>query len=292
MGVWLPPDSSPSLRKQFHIVHDDIDWTDVDDEPTDNHSVDVSCSPASQKSESITPSNTPYMCGPPPVSKLNTSYRKQSPKRRVKLATKFPCRTRRGMSCAIDTAWHKRGFDSLTGHTFFMSKSKYGKKVLKTVVKHRQCGVCSWWRRNKPGQKVRNHQCVRNHTGSARSMEAASGVEGVRELQEEGVTIEYIEGDGDNTLISKLKEDLKLNMRKRFDRNHIVKNVGKRLWKLHNDKVVKLSKSVILHLEKCLKYAFSKNQGNLDGMKSNLKAIIPHQFGEHSLCETRFCGYI
>lgn len=30
------------------------------------------------------------------------------------------------MSAAADTAWHKRGFDSLTSHTFFMSKAKYG----------------------------------------------------------------------------------------------------------------------------------------------------------------------
>ena len=35
-------------------------------------------------------------------------------KTRVKLASKFPCRTHHGMSCAFDTAWHKRGFDSLT----------------------------------------------------------------------------------------------------------------------------------------------------------------------------------
>lgn len=35
------------------------------------------------------------------------------------------------MSLAVDTAWHKRGFDSLTSHTFFMGKSCYGKKVVK-----------------------------------------------------------------------------------------------------------------------------------------------------------------
>lgn len=32
----------------------------------------------------------------------------------VCLENKFPCITRTGMSCAIDTAWQKKGFDSLT----------------------------------------------------------------------------------------------------------------------------------------------------------------------------------
>lgn len=173
-----------------------------------------------------------------------------------------------------------------------MSKSKYGKKVLKTIVKHKKCGVCSWWRRNRPGTKVRQHRCVRNHTGSARSMEGASGIEGIKQLQKEGINVEYLEGDGDNTLIHKLKQELNVDMKKRYDRNHIVKNVGKKLWQLHYDKSVKLSKSIILHIEKCLKYTFAKNQGDLHGMECNLKAIIPHNCGDHTLCESRFCGYI
>ncbi|WAR11343.1 hypothetical protein MAR_025523, partial [Mya arenaria] len=33
---------------------------------------------------------------------------------RKRLSVLFPCKTRHGMSCAVDTAWQKRGFDSLT----------------------------------------------------------------------------------------------------------------------------------------------------------------------------------
>lgn len=53
----------------------------------------------------------------------------------------------------------------------------------------------------------------------------------------------------------------------------------------------KLRKSVIMHIQKCLKYIFAKNQGNRVGMEENLKALIPHQFGDHSLCKPHFCGY-
>lgn len=77
-------------------------------------------------------------------------------------------------------------------------------------------------------------------------------------------------------------------MKKRFDRNHIVKNIGKSMFALQERK---LSKSVIMHIQKCLKYMFAKNQGYRVGMEENLKALVPHQFGDHSLCKPHFCGY-
>ncbi|XP_033759590.1 uncharacterized protein LOC117341838 [Pecten maximus] len=144
-----------------------------------------------------------------------------------RLMSEFPTKTRQGMSCAVDTAWHKRGFDSLTSHTFFMSKAKYGKKVVKTVVGHRTCGTCKWWQRNRPGQKIRKHRYVHNHTGSARLMESVSGVQGIKDLKDSGTPVEILEGDGDNTMISRIKHDLGITMKKRLDRNHVVKNVGK-----------------------------------------------------------------
>ncbi|XP_060565928.1 LOW QUALITY PROTEIN: uncharacterized protein LOC132724962 [Ruditapes philippinarum] len=192
---------------------------------------------------------------------------------KIRLQDKFQCRTRLGMSCSVDTAWQKRGFDSLTSHTFFMSKSKYGKKVLKSIVSHRVCGTCNWWARNRKGQAVRPHLCVRNHRGSAKLMESVSGEKGVQELKDEGTPIEYVEGDGDNTLIARVKNNLNIHLKKRFD-----KNVGKHLFSLHHSKNVKISKITILHLQKCLKYAFAKNAGDKDALRENLNALVPHQF--------------
>ncbi|KAK3085406.1 hypothetical protein FSP39_002859 [Pinctada imbricata] len=145
----------------------------------------------------------------------------------------FLPRTRTGMTVCADHAWQKRGFDSLTGHTYLLSKEN---KVLKTVVKHRTCGVCKWWRRRRPGQKPRHHRCVWNHKGSSRLMESEAGVEAVKEMNDQGTPIAVIEGDGDNTLIARLKC-----------------NLGRCKW--------------------------------------NLQALIPHQFGDNSLCHARFCGY-
>lgn len=61
-------------------------------------------------------------------------------------------------------------------------------------------------------------------------------------------------------------------------------------YALHGTKGVKLSKNVIAHLQKCIKYALAKNRSK-DELEENLKAILPHQFGDHSLCCARFCGF-
>jgi hypothetical protein len=78
-------------------------------------------------------------------------------------------------------------------HTFFMSKSKYGKKVLKSVVTHRVCGTCNWWRRNRKGQQVQSHQCV-----GEQSLWKVEVVK--RELKNYLKRVKYIEGDGDKYL--------------------------------------------------------------------------------------------
>ena len=39
------------------------------------------------------------------------------------------------------------------------------------------------------------------------------------------------------------------------------------------------------------KIHFAKNHGNVVGMKENLQALVPHQFGDHANCFPRFCGY-
>ncbi|WAR24663.1 hypothetical protein MAR_038332, partial [Mya arenaria] len=215
-------------------------------------------------------------------TKLGTGREKSQSRKR--LSVLFPCKTRHGMSCSLWTLHGKT-------HTFFMSRAKYGKKVVKSVVCHRTCGTCIWWRRNKPGKPVRSHRCVQNHTGSARLMESVSGQICVQELNSGGTPVEILEGDGDNNLISRLKTNLNLEMKKRFDKNHVVKNIGKHLRTLQSEKGLKLSVNTITHISNCVSYAFSKHQGDKVGIEDNLKAIIPHNFGDHTLCQDRFCGY-
>lgn len=77
-------------------------------------------------------------------------------------------------------------------HTFLISKRN---KVLKTVIKHRSCATCKWWKRNRPGQKIRSHRCVWNHKGSAKMMESEIGLLALKEMSSQGTPVEIIEGD-------------------------------------------------------------------------------------------------
>ncbi len=175
----------------------------------------------------------------------------------------------------------------LLGHTFFMS-THGTKKIVKTLVHHRTCSVCSWWKRQKPGCIPRKHKCVYNHSGSARSIESTAGLQGVRELAQEGTPVDILQGDGDSSMMAKLKEH-GYDITKKYDKNHVVKNITSSMYKLQKEKGIKLSKDVISHIEKCLKYALEQNKGNPIGLKENILAIIPHQFGDHTRCQERFC---
>lgn len=63
-------------------------------------------------------------------------------------------------------------------------------------------------------------------------MESVSGVSGEKELNENGTPVEILEGDEDNTctMISSLRRELGINMKKCLDKNHVVKNIGKQLY--------------------------------------------------------------
>ena len=81
-------------------------------------------------------------------------------------------------------------------------------------------------------------------------MESVSGEKGVKELAVEETPVEYLEGDGDNTLIARLKTNSDIDMKKRFDKNYTVKkNIGKHMYALHAEKGIKLSKYAIMHIQ-------------------------------------------
>lgn len=51
---------------------------------------------------------------------VNRQIKNKTVKRNI--APSFPCRTGTGMSLPVSTAWHKRGFDSLTCNYFIILK--------------------------------------------------------------------------------------------------------------------------------------------------------------------------
>lgn len=86
------------------------------------------------------------------------------------------------------------------------------------------------------------------------------------------------EGDGDNTLIGRAKNQLGVFF---FLQRSLIKiivskysDIVKTFYNLRNQKV-KISNQLISHLTKCLKYVFSKTQKTIQNMRANL---IQQQF--------------
>lgn len=122
-------------------------------------------------------------------------------------------------------------------------------------------------------------------------MEGDAGLEAIKELMAQGQPVDTIEGDGDNTLIARIQSQLGINITKKLDKNHCIKNRSKAFYDMRAEKGVKISTQVVTHLTKCIKYALAKHQGDPVGLRENLEAIVPHQFGDHEKCVARFCGY-
>ena len=133
--------------------------------------------------------------------------------------------------------------------------------------------------------------CRKNYDGSSKSMESTLAVELVQGLQDKGCKIATFTGDDDTTTISKLKDKVDHGIKKISDKNHCRKNISDSLFKLQG-KHKKLTNTVISYLLKDISYAIAQNKENETALANNLKAIIPHSFGNHDLCDTQWCGYL
>lgn len=67
-----------------------------------------------------------------------------------------------------------------------------------------------------------------------------------------------------------LQRSMGLAVEKKLDKSHCIKNNVKQLFDLRNKKVVSITNQVIQHLHKCINYIFSKNIGDVDGMRGEL----------------------
>ena len=47
---------------------------------------------------------------------------------------------------------------------------------------------------------------------------------------------------------------------------------------------------IIEYLQRCFGYALKQNRDDPEGVRKNLRAIVPHAFGEHTDCNASWCG--
>ena len=59
----------------------------------------------------------------------------------------------------------------------------------------------------------------------------------------------------------------------------------------HNKTQNMLSSKTINYLKKNFTYAISQNKNDVNGLKQNINAIVPHAFGKHELCRRSWCKF-
>ena len=137
------------------------------------------------------------------------------------------------VSC--DGAWQKRGtgqnYDSLSGHVTVVGK--YTRKCLGFGLACRSCRKCTYARWNKT--QVKNHNCKRNWTGSAKGMEPFLTVKCLKSLKEKGFNVKKLTMDDDTTTFIRAKKAISPELTKSSDKNHVIKNLASNLYKLRQD---------------------------------------------------------
>ena len=201
------------------------------------------------------------------------------------------------LTVSYDMQWLKRGRanNSLTGHGAVMGS--HTKKILDYACANKFCRVCE--SAKSKGKEPDCHDCPLNHSGSSKSMEASVGVKLFKQAPTHGVKYSVFIGDDDSATIAKIREEVMYSVEKWSDTSHATRTVVGHLNKISAERKKQpqeaaLSPKVIDYFRKCFCYCLCQNKGDPKRLKITLKAIVPHAFGEHKLCQEHkldLCGY-
>ena len=150
------------------------------------------------------------------------------------------------------------------------------------------CRICQSARKAK--KSPRQHSCRKNWSGSSKGMESFLAIQGLQDLQQKGLNVKNIVMDDDTTTFSRAKKIVSPDLVKFSDKNHVIKNFTNKLCKIKETQKM-LSSKTINYLKKNFTYAISQNKNNVNGLKQNINAIVPHAFGKHELCSRSWCKF-
>lgn len=190
------------------------------------------------------------------------------------------------LTAGFDGAWQKRGtgraYNSLTGHASLIGNKT--KKCIGISVMGKRCRICE--HAEKKGVPPRNHNCCRNWSGSAKSMEPAMACEMLQGIKDQGNRVQTLVMDNDSTTIARVKATVDPAITKKSDSNHTRKGFTGSLVELGNTYKVLKNNRVRSHIERCFMYCVKQNSGNSTKLADDLNKIVPHLYGEHSECGT------
>ncbi|XP_018394014.1 PREDICTED: uncharacterized protein LOC108772866 [Cyphomyrmex costatus] len=176
-----------------------------------------------------------------------------------------------------DAGWQKRGtghsYNSLSGHGTLIGH--YSGKIISYAVQCTTCRKCSL------GQNNKEHDCRKNYKGSAKAMEPDMAVELIHKnvlFKQENVRITVLIGDDDSSTIAAVRRAASYEIYKWSDYNHTHKSMTSALYTL------KLSPKHIEYFSHCFSHAVKQNKGDAAKIEKALRSVVPHAFGDHTLC--------
>ena len=221
----------------------------------------------------------------------------------------------------VDGSWNNRNFSSLVGLVFALSVDTG--KVLDYVILSKICGLCREWEGREDTvefqewYRIHENECDKNHTGSAKSMEAKGAVLLFeRSLEKHRMQYTIFVGDGDSAAYKEvvaaepygpdveiIKEDCS---------GHIQKRMGTALRKLLQDYKGKkledgkglggrgrLTHKLVDTLQVFYGLAIRNNKGDVDAMQREVQASVHHyastlETPQHDFCpkgQESWCKY-
>ncbi|CAG2186089.1 unnamed protein product [Mytilus edulis] len=181
--------------------------------------------------------------------------------------------------------WQKRGSGrSYSSHSGVGSViGQNTGKVLNFKVCSDHCRICL--KASQLGKEPENHECQKNWNKSPKAMEAHTGAELLKTLEDIGGTqVGVLVMDDDSATLSQVKERLGHPVEKWSDINHSRKSVGNSMYNTLQKKHKSLTTTVIKYFQKCFSYAISQNKNQENALKETLISIVPHAFGQHEKC--------
>ncbi|XP_053407136.1 uncharacterized protein LOC123525512 [Mercenaria mercenaria] len=181
-----------------------------------------------------------------------------------------------------DAAWSKRGrgMNSLSGWGHVIGVKT--KKCLNYSTRVKNCAKCNF--NSKTGKKVQQHDCRKNWTGSAKSMEPDIVTSLHEKAMDSGMKFIGVIGDEDSSAIKHIREKVNPKIKKFSDFGHIKRNLRRKLETLQKENK-SLTRKVTDSFLKNFSYAVKQNRtGTEDDMSKSIMAIVPHMYGNHSMC--------
>jgi len=162
----------------------------------------------------------------------------------------------------------------MSGHGVLVGH--YSKKIVSYGVRSKSCRRCD------AGRSKTDHDCRHNFDGSSKSMEADIAVELFTKnplFDKHQVFGARLIMDNDASTIASLRAISIHSVELWADKNHSVKAFSSSLYGMS------LPKSLIDYFSNALSNAIAENKNRPQDLADCLKSIIPHAFGDHSLCK-------